>query len=293
MRFTLAILFLFFFLMSISSVTAQDLIITLEGDSINCRITKIKQNHIFFTYISDSKPVNTLLSMQKISYYEPDFYEESIELADVKSYLKRPSLIFDINGGYSYRIARIDPSVDAFTRDYFEGLKSGLFYGADLTYYFSETLGAGIKFSSSLYNNSVSNVTVTFNNGIIKYGEVSDDIMITFIGPTIITRYYPGNNDNCMTMGASFGYMTYIDDGLVVDPIRITGNTLGMGLDFGYDFSIGPSTSIGLRLSFLSGVLPEVEIEEDGETRIMRFEEGSYESLQHLDFGIVLTYSIL
>lgn len=291
MRFSLSILL--FLLISSLSVTAQDLIVTLEGDSINCRITKIKQNHIFFTYLADSKPVNTLLSMEKVSYYEPDFYEESIQLADVKSYLKRPSLILDINGGYSYRVARIDPSADAFTRDYYEGLKSGLNYGAGLTYYFSETLGAGIKYSSSLYTNSVSNVTVTFNNGMIKYGEVSDDITITFIGPSILTRYYPGNNDDCMTMGASFGYMSYNDDGLVVDPIRITGNTLGMGLDFGYDFSIGPSASLGLRLSFLSGVLREVEIQEDGETRVMRFEEGSYESLQHLDFGIVLTYSFL
>ena len=291
MRFTLT-LFLFICL-SVFSVSAQDLIVTLERDSIKCRITKIKQDHIFFTYMSGTKPVNTLLSMKRISYYETDFYEEDIDIPNVKSYLKRPSFTFDLNGGYSYRIAKIDQSADAFTRDYYKGLKSGLNYGAGLTWYFDEMIGGGIKYSSSYFHNLVSNVTVTFNNGTVKYGEVSDDINIIFVGPSIMSRYFMGNNDNCMTMGASFGYMSYRDNGIVVDPINITGSTVGIGIDLGYNFSVGPATSLGLRFSYLSGFLLEVEIEEAGVTRTMKFEEGSLESLARIDLGIVVTYSFL
>lgn len=281
----------FLFFLSTFAVYAQDLVVTLDGDSLNCKITKIRQDHIFFTYVVDSKPVNTLIPMQKVSYYETDYYQEKIELPNVRNYLKHPSLTFSLNGGYTYRLARIDPSTDAFTKDYYKGLKSGYNYGADLTYYFYESLGAGIKFTSAGFYNKVSDVIVTFNNGTVKYGDVSDHIVINFIGPSVTTRYFPNDNENCMTMGGAIGYMTYRDNSIVVDPVKITGNTFGVAMDFGYDFEIGPTTNLGLKFSYITGFLFKVNIEEAGTTRVMELDDGTFESLGRFDIGVILRYS--
>ncbi len=40
-----------------NSIVAQDLIITSEGDSINCKITKVKNDFVYFTFKHNDRPV--------------------------------------------------------------------------------------------------------------------------------------------------------------------------------------------------------------------------------------------
>ena len=66
----------FFVLIGISaSVQAQDLIVTKEGDSLNCKITKVETDYIYFGINKDGGVLNTLLPMSQITYYKYQLME--------------------------------------------------------------------------------------------------------------------------------------------------------------------------------------------------------------------------
>src|SRR5699024_11256876 len=45
---------------------AQDLIVTDDGDSINCKITKVKADHIYFTFKHKEDVRSTLISVENV-----------------------------------------------------------------------------------------------------------------------------------------------------------------------------------------------------------------------------------
>ena len=56
---------------------SQDLIVTANGDSINCKITKVKSDNIYFTFRHKDEIRNTLLPLEKVSYHVANFFQNS------------------------------------------------------------------------------------------------------------------------------------------------------------------------------------------------------------------------
>jgi len=54
-------------------VLSQDLIVTNDNDSLNCKITKIKSDFIHFTFMYNDEVRNTLLSVSSIKRYQKIF----------------------------------------------------------------------------------------------------------------------------------------------------------------------------------------------------------------------------
>jgi len=228
--------------------------------------------------------------MDQVVHYATNYYSESRQFSQIKVLHKPSSFQYGITGGFSYRLAGIDPDADAFLRDYMSGLLLGYYFGGDVNYYFYESLGIGLKLSSALYSNKVENVLVTFNDGTSKIGTVSDNIWLTYIGPSLSFRYFPGNNNNSLTMGCTMGYIRYKNNCRVIDPFKMTGNSVGMGFDFGYNFEVSPTSSFGIKLTYLMGLLTKMEITDNTQTYTYEMETGEFESLGRLDFGIALTF---
>lgn len=63
---------------------AQDLIVTTDGDSIHCKITKTTKEYVHFTFKHNDQIRNTLLSVDQIAAKEKDYFEESELSADYK-----------------------------------------------------------------------------------------------------------------------------------------------------------------------------------------------------------------
>lgn len=77
-----------------------------------------------------------------------------------------------LNGGWGDRFARTAPDLDDKMKDMVKGMRSGVQYGADFMVYFSETLGAGLKYNhfSTSYNTSDSTLASKLNTGTDFYG---------------------------------------------------------------------------------------------------------------------------
>jgi len=275
-----------------NSIFSQDLIVTNDGDSINCKITKVKTDNIYFTFKHKDEIRSTLLPVSNIKTHQFDYFQTSEVPKDkVVGYKNYQHFRIAINGGYSYQTAKVAESVPSDFKDYIRELKSGYHFGGDLTYYFTEPLGFGFKYYLFKSSNSLDNIYLEDTNGNRTYGKMSDDLTISFIGPTFSTRLLSHDKKNAFLMNLSLGYMGYSNDKVIIDKYKMTGSTMGLSFDIGYDIELSENLSLGFQISYLTGTLFEYDWNDGIKTETIKLEKGEYESLNRIDFSVGLRFS--
>ena len=122
-------------------ISAQDLIVTTDNDSINAKITKDNKKGIYFDFMKDNELRSTLLLRSQISSSQKNFFEA----AEIPDNLKRSSSYegerfrLAVEAGFGYRLGRIEGDFDNEVREYLRSLKSGFHWGASAHYYLVET----------------------------------------------------------------------------------------------------------------------------------------------------------
>jgi hypothetical protein len=123
-----------------------------------------------------------------------------------------------------------------------------------------------------------------------RYGKMSDDLSISFIGPVFSTRLLDQHKRNAFISNISIGYMGYYNDKLLIDPVKMTGSTLGVSVDFGYDIRISEKVSLGIQLSLVSGSLSEYSWDDGITKKTIELEPGEFESLNRIDLSLGLRF---
>lgn len=281
-----------FLIFMANSIYSQDLIVTNKGDSINCKITKVKTNNIYFTFKHKDEIRSTLLPIKDVKIHQLDYYQTSeVPKEKAVGYENYQHFRIATNGGYSYETAKVARSVPSDFKDYVEDLKSGYHFEGDLTYYFTEPLGFGIKYYLFKSSNSLDNIYLEDINGNRRYGKMSDDLTISFIGPTFSTRFLNHDKSNAFLMNFSLGYMGYSNDKVVIDAYKITGNTTGLSFDIGYDIGVSKNLSLGFQIAFISGTLVEYDWNDGTNTETIKLKKGEYESLNRIDLSVGLRFN--
>jgi hypothetical protein len=196
-----------------------------------------------------------------------------------------PKIRLALQGGWSYRTAGVSKDVQPILRDYLKGLKSGYNYGANATFFFSRAFGVGIEYNSFHCKNQLDGLiiidTVTKKK---RTGSLEDNITINFFGASITGREVFGRTDNFNAWGSfSLGYISYKDDGVTIDPIYITGWTVGVGTSLGLDVALSKEISIGAQVSYLRGVLLSATYTYPAGTSTIDFEDGKGEDISRID----------
>jgi hypothetical protein len=271
---------------------AQDLIVTSEGDSLNCKITSIKNENVYFTFKHKEETRSTLLPVSQIKTYQYNYYKIAVVSVDkIVSNETFPHWRLAIDGGYSYQTANVGNNVPSGFSSYVEGLKSGYHFAGDVTYYFTEFLGVGFKYLLFKTSNQMDNISVTLSNGVTKYGNMSDDISITFIGPTFCTRLLNSNKKNALYLDLGVGYLGYQDNAIVVDKYIQTGNTVGLVWDLGYDIGLSKNMAIGFNLALITGTLSEYDLNDGVSTKTINLTSGNYIGLGRIDLSIGIRFN--
>lgn len=282
------ILFVSFF--SVNSY-GQDLIVTYDNDSISCKITKVSDENVFFTFQNEGQYMRTLLNLSEVLIYQYNYYSTNhVPKENIIGNTKYPHFRLAINGGASYLLAKISSDVPEDLHSYMKELKTGYHFSADFKYYFTEVLGVGVNYSYFNTKNSIDEIYVVDANGNLITGELSDNVSVNFIGPTFTTRFLSSNKPNAFLMGLSLGYMTYNNNAMLIDSYKLNGRTLGMVLDFSYDMGLSTTMMLGIQLSLTMGSLSSMDIYDGTTTQKINLREGSYESLSRIDLSIGLRF---
>lgn len=285
---------LIIFLVYFTTVKSQDLIVTGKGDSLNCKITQIKSNYIHFTFKYENEIRNTLLPVGQIKYYKKNFFSKSeVPIDKIKNidgnYQKSRIGIY---GGWSYMIAKVSSKVPSAFQQYVEDLKSGYHLGGDFTYFTSENIGFGIKYSMFRTRNELDNIYVFDTlTGQVRTGKLKDDITIQYFGPTICTRISSANKNAHFIFDFSFGYLSYKNNATVIDNFTLTSGTLGMMWDLGVNFSIDKDLSLGLFFAYKLGTLNQYNYDDGKQSKTIKLDKDNLESISRIDLSVGLRWN--
>ena len=124
------------------SAYGQDLIVTVSGDSLNCRITEVKTDAIFFSYDAGGNVVS--LPMNQVASYKYDFYKGRRGTPAVAVSMRgRSELSFYLGGGLS----SLDYKPDVGSRS--SGI--GGMFGVGYTWFVSGRWGLVTGIEAALY----------------------------------------------------------------------------------------------------------------------------------------------
>lgn len=209
----------------------------------------------------------------------------------VNSSRSRPVRIA-VQGGYAYRAGKVDQSQGPDMAKYLKGLKHGYTYGADLTWFFLNNFGVGVK-GNVLHVSNAAEGTLQLADGTQHSGRIEDKIDIWFVGPFASWRVTSRNMRHTMLMNAGLGYLGCNDKTVVIEPFKMSGGTLGILYEVGYDFSLSDTVAIGAMLSCIGGTMGQYNVKyPDGSSQLVKREKGSYENLSHINFSIGLRINL-
>lgn len=294
------ILFTFLFaIITLSTVKAQDLIVTTKNDSIQCKILEIDSDMIKYANSSGRRSSRiTSIDMDEVKNYVKGYYSEKTDLPvtagekafspSSNSYKQSRSneplieqvylnnkLSFSIEYGRSYRIAALDEDISDF-EDYFDDMRWGPQVGTRINYFFWDNIGLGFVYHYYNQSNELVN-----DNGIKL---ISDNISMNYFGPSYIERYFLFNNKILATIDVSLGYMSFYNDGYAEGrKIELSGGSFAYALNATANYFITHNMSIGANLNFYTGVLKEIELKSGNE----KGKATVKESLAHVGFTAV------
>ena len=186
-----------------------------------------------------------------------------------------------LNGGYGYRLGKIDDNLNQDTRNYLKKLKNGYSISGDITYYLVPGYGFGIKYSKTIGSSSAYG-TVTYNNGTSKQGTISDNVGLVFIGPYISSSTAGNGSKHVFVLNCGLGYVGYKDLATTPDPVIYSGSTAGYYLGLGYDYSLSNKCYIGAELSMVTGVLSSITKTVNGISTTNKLSEDEKEGVAHI-----------
>lgn len=281
-------------LVIILHLNAQDLIVTNSGDTINCKITSMKNDLIYFTFKHENEVRNTLLPIKDTQTHQYNYFTKAEVAPNIITYKGQySSWRFGINAGYNnYFGGKINTDMDSEIQSYQKRIKSGVILSGDISYFFSEILGIGLRFDKTTNSGSLANIMFTDEYGYTLYtGTLSQHLDINYIAPIISSRFLSGKeNKNAFFMNIGIGLVDYSNHetlGTYYD-WKFNGSTVGVSYDLGYDFTVSKNLALGFQLSLISANLRSYNFNDGNSITKVTFDSDTFINLSHINltFGI-------
>ena len=293
-----------FFLVMFSAGYSQDKIITVNNDTIDCRINKISRSTIFFDIITNGIKTTGQLPLSSVLNYSvsakaakeatPGATPVKIKSANSYSFDR---LRFGIGGGPGYLLAGSEDAEKAMVimglesgkaKSYYKGLKLGLQANADLTYLITPIFGAGIKYKFFNTSNSVEGFFDLQDGVHLIYTTYEEQIYTNFAGAMFFSQQFIGRNEQFkLSSSLSAGLATYRNEaGYLNGYYLLKGKNLGTDFSVGLEYFITDQISVGADLSAFYSSIRKIKITDGSTTNTMDLEKENYENLSRIDFSI-------
>lgn len=232
----------------ISSVKAQDLLVTIRRDSLNCKIGKLADDFYPIEFKWDDEPMSGLIHKDSVLYYKKNMFR-SIDDARLRPWYPTVSLDIHVGGGRQFGPLRVGLTED-FKPQKGSSSDRNLFYaGADLTVYSTANTGYGLKYHFR--------------------SMMGGDIQQNYIGPMISFRFWDDERKNHWMMHFSVGYGRMVHNNAMIkigtkepEPIHLTANSLAGDIAMGYNLKLSPHFSTQFKLSLTIAYPDYVKIDD-------------------------------
>ncbi|WP_424961174.1 hypothetical protein [Ekhidna sp.] len=243
---------------------SQDIIVTKDGDTITCQITRVSDDFIHFSVFDKS---GILLMRSRLPLSEVESYEQTDIEPDVESNSNEPGLNeqnrlilpdfklatfrLALNAGYTYQFGGYEAWPDSYQKQ----LQSLWNVGGDFHYFPSEVFGVGIK-----YNYIFTKAEQDFDPQRYGISSIRDEkIRFSYAALSLMYRNILAD-DQMIHYFIAGGFVQYKSDGLLDgNPYNERGDTFGVALGVAYDFLVTESVGIGAGAEINIANLSEIE----------------------------------
>ncbi|HEV7382069.1 MAG TPA: outer membrane beta-barrel protein, partial [Dyadobacter sp.] len=181
---------------------------------------------------------------------------------------------YGVHGGYSYRTGKISNNVSQVYKDYLKSLKSGFTLGGDIHYFISESIGLGVVYGLNKHKATMSGA--------------EDNVTMHYVGASVLNRYILANPQKHFILGLNMGYQSYLDKAKVTgDNFNISGSTLGLGLEAGFEQELSAGTLIHFGLGFKASTLTKIKVNQNAPIKL---DKENFENLGRLELTVGLKF---
>ena len=239
--FTKIFTFLLFFTFSIAQ--AQDLLVTVKFDTLNCKIGKMTNDFYPITFVTEDEEMNGLIHRDSVFYLKKDVFR-GLNDNRLRPWYPLVELGFDGGGAYKFGKFRMD---DDLTDKSETSARTGLYIETDLTYYVSQRIGYGLK----------------YNYRSLLEG----DIRYQYFGPMIAFRFPEKTRPRHFFFNFSGGIGWMVQKNAPVQlmslrpRIEMHAHSLSCNFDIGYAFKWSKHVSVRVKASCNIGYPGFVRIE--------------------------------
>jgi len=261
-------------------LSGQDLIVTIFNDSIHCKIDQVNDTFVYFRTRKTKRNSSDVISRKEIADLIYNFDQGSLRASKQRNYR-----IISIYGEFtgSRLLSEIPRDLPNEFSEYLNGLKWGLGFSAGVNFMFSESMGLGLTFSQTDFENSVDVMQV----GTGVAGTLSDDIRLTYMGLGLVYSGSPGKSKSFFQVNAGLGYLWYLNRGYTIYPFTVKSASLGGHIITSINFDLGSGIylPVGLGLKGFTSRSMEVSFPEELPDE---FREGITREVQNNDPAAVI-----
>ena len=279
---------------------SQDRLITVNKDTIYCKIERIDGQYVVFTQNGDrehqKKIAYELVNDISKDYARKTGFAPAPHTPDAftgkpnKLVNNNKGFMLGIGAGFSYRLAPVNPNMPKELQDYIRKLKSGFTIKVDADYFFGKFFGMGVKYAFSHAQNKQQDIYFTFQNGTSRIGTLADRISIHTIGLHLTARFRNRNNTFHFLPGLSAGYSAYVNNGLLADPIKITSGTFNLTAHLSMDFALSKNVFLVAGVDLATGMLNYYNVDFQGQSERVPLENNDRDNLTRIELWAGVRY---
>lgn len=291
-------------------VAGQDRIVTLDGDTLNCEITKVNQRNIFFNLriggykTSDKIKRSQVREFGSLKQSAPTSLIVSVPEATVPEVIPgiaRPKarMRVGINFGGNYLTgssSKAEKSMKSIgipgsvAKKYYDDFKPGYSVGGTVHYMVKRNWGLGLVYNGFANKSSLS-AFINNDDGVNKsLANLSEKVYVNYYGFSFYTeQFFRSNPKFKWYSDYSLGVAYYRDEANLFDsPMLLTGSAFAAKLGTGIEYYFLPKVSAGLDFSLFSSRISKMTLNDGVTTVTKKLEKDSYENISRLNltFGI-------
>jgi len=296
-----SLLFVFILAGFAAGLSGQDRIITLNQDTIECRIKKITRSEIHFDISSQGITTTGRMPLTGVLSYSVSPAAGVAPLYDAMKPRPAGGLRLSLSGGMGYIISSSEKAEEAMVDmglseekagSYYSDLKSGWYGSADATWVINQSYGAGLRYK---FFNTTAATEGYFDPGDyynLYYATYSENIYVNYAGVSIFYQEQFGQKREwsvytSFSMGMAFYRNEYE---FFYGNFLITGNALGIDGSLGLEYRISPLISAGAELSVFSSTIRKIKITDGDVDETVDLEEDNYENLSRAEVSLGIRF---
>ena len=275
----------FLLLISFNLCKSQDLIITITDDSLNCKITQIQKEQIYFFYEREGNIIESSMPVNMVKSYEKNYYalpNNSLEKARNRDKFK-----LGVYGGYSRMIGKLPDNIDPILQEHLDRLRNGFHLGGDINFFVSKNLALGAKYSFFRTEDAVDNIGFFDTSGmLVGVGKIAERVLVHYIAPNIFLKVGKTMGKVFFIFDGSFGCMIYRNYATFLqEDFTMKGIALGVSIVPGVEVKLSQNIGLNFSLGLNVGTLNTMTMTSSGQTTT---NNDARENISRLDVSLGL-----